>query len=156
MSEYWNLMTQEERLQAVTDYVRDKDTSVNDVVTLLAERLKMRPVFVKSQGETFWVKQLEKTATSRNTPWNPMLFLRSWFFARHLDVMKAFLDAVGVAHDNCQIQEQATAPTVDACGIGVAKLTEAGIDSRLARIYLLALVEQDPEFWKGLEGHLKA
>lgn len=150
MSQFWTLMTPEERLEAVTDYLHDKDTNMAEVVALLADKLKMRPVFVKSQGEAFIAKNLEKTAMNKTTPWSPMLFIRAWFFNRHKDLMATFLDATGVPHEDCQISENQAAPSGEACRKGAEALKTKGASDHLARVYFSALAEQDPEFWKAL------
>jgi hypothetical protein len=66
-------------------------------------------------------------------------------------MMAAFLDALGIAHEDGLIQEDSVTPDAAKIGPAVAQLT-AQFPADDVQLYLNTLLSQDPETWGALEG----
>ncbi len=66
-------------------------------------------------------------------------------------MMGAFLDALGIKHENGLIEEDAVKPDADKIGPAAAALAQQFPPDDV-RIYLNTLLSQDPETWGGLAG----
>lgn len=70
-------------------------------------------------------------------------------------MMGAFLDALGIKHENGLIEEESVKPDADKLAPAAAKLsTDFPQDD--VRLYLRTLLSQDPETWGGLSEIAKA
>jgi hypothetical protein len=65
-------------------------------------------------------------------------------------MMSAFLDALGIKHENGLIEEDSVKPDTAKLATAVAKLT-AEFPADDVRLYLKTLVCQDPQTWGGLK-----
>ena len=65
-------------------------------------------------------------------------------------MMGAFLDALGIAHENGLIQDDGAKPDADKIAPAVAVLKEK-FPAADVSLYLKTLVCQDPETWSGLK-----
>jgi len=74
-----------------------------------------------------------------------------YHLAAQRPMMGAFLDALGIAHENGLIQEDAVKPDAAKIGPAAAALTQQ-FPADDVRVYLNTLVSQDPETWGGLAG----
>jgi hypothetical protein len=66
------------------------------------------------------------------------------------DMMGAFLDALGLAHENGLIQDDGAKPDPEKIGPAVAVLKEK-FPADDVNLYLSTLLCQDPETWSGLK-----
>jgi hypothetical protein len=69
-----------------------------------------------------------------------------YHLAEQRPMMGAFLDALGIEHENGLIKEESVKPEVDKIGPAVAKLGEQ-FPADDVRLYLTTLLSQDPETW---------
>lgn len=77
--------------------------------------------------------------------------LVTYHLAQQRPMMGAFLDALGIEHDNGLIKEDSAKPDAAKIGPAVAKISQQfPMDD--VRIYLDTLRCQDPETWGSLEG----
>jgi len=65
-------------------------------------------------------------------------------------MMGAFLDALGITHENGLIQDEPKKPEASKLEEAAARLTEQYPSSNVS-LYFDTLVAQDPEMWGGLE-----
>jgi hypothetical protein len=80
--------------------------------------------------------------------------LIAYHMAAQRPMMGAFLDAVGLPHDNGVITlEEVPVPESDKLAAGVAALKE-GFPAADVSLYLHTLAAIDPDTWGGLETHL--
>ena len=70
-------------------------------------------------------------------------------------MMGAFLDALGIAHENGLIQEENVKPDTARMKGAVEKIS-AEFPAEDVQIYLNTLLCQDPETWGGLEETVKS
>jgi hypothetical protein len=72
-----------------------------------------------------------------------------YHLAEQRPMMAAFLDALGLAHENGLIQEDSVQPDVDKLAPAVAAIRET-FPAEDVSLYLNTLLCQDPQTWGGL------
>src|SRR5882724_4885937 len=142
-SRLWKRMTAEQRLQAARAFWQDEQAA-NDhlqAVLLIAQRKKFRPKTVIGLDEDRKTRHLASLATLPDALAGRALI--AYHLAEQRPMMGAFLDALGIAHENGLIQEDAVKPDPDKIGPAAAQLAQqfSGED---VRVYLSTLLSQDP------------
>jgi hypothetical protein len=148
-SQLWKHMTTQQRAVAARAFWSD-DEAVDDQVQaalLIAQRKKFRPKTVIG---------LDLDRKSRHLASMPALpegiagrALILYHLAEQRPMMAAFLDALGIAHENGLIKEDAVTP--DAAKVPAAAATlSKGFPAEDVRLYLNTLLCQDPETWGAL------
>jgi hypothetical protein len=147
----WKALTPEERTAAITASLADDENGWVKTTTrgAIAAALKFRPQTVAT-----WPRQ-KMIAEAARLPLDDAQLLSGYLVDLHLGtrrpMMAAFLDAVGVPHENGRIDTEASGPIE----IPGEKLSAAADD--LARqfppdevaTYFLTLLLQDAETWGG-------
>jgi hypothetical protein len=144
-------MTAEQRLQASLAFWLD-DQAANDQVQaalLIAQQKKFRAKTIIGFDDERKAKHLASLATV------PDAIVGRALIAYHLTgarpMMGAFLDALGIAHEEGLIQEENVAP--DPAKLApAAKAIASQYPADQVSLYLNTLLCQDPDTWKGLEG----
>jgi hypothetical protein len=77
-----------------------------------------------------------------------------YHLAEQRPMMGAFLDALGIEHENGLIKEDSVKPEAEKIGPAVAKLGEQ-FPADDVRLYLTTLLSQDPETWGALTDVIK-
>lgn len=143
-------MTSEQRLRAAHAFWRDEEATDDQMqaVVLIAQQKKFRPKTVLGLDEGRKARHL---ATLAGLP--EVLAARTlvvYHLAEQREMMGAFLDALGIAHENGVIQEDEVKPDAAKIPAAVDQLA-----SRFSRedvsLYLRTLLAQDPETWGALE-----
>jgi hypothetical protein len=150
-SRLWKRMTAEQRLQASLAFWLD-DQAANDqvqAVLLIAQQKKFRAKTIIGFDDERKAKHLASLATV------PDAIVGRALIAYHLTearpMMGAFLDALGIAHEEGLIQEENVAP--DPAKLApAAKAIASQYPADQVSLYLNTLLCQDPDTWKGLEG----
>src|SRR5262249_34251639 len=78
-----------------------------------------------------------------------------YHLAEQRPMMGAFLDALGIAHENGLIEEESVKPDDAKLAPAIEKL-DAQFPPDDVRLYLNTLLSQDPETWGGLSEVVKA
>jgi hypothetical protein len=150
-SRLWKLMTAEQRLRAASALWRDAEAT-NDqaqAAQLIAKQMKFRPKTVagldadRKARYLTGVRDLPEELAAR------MLVL--YHVAEQRPMMGAFLDAVGITHEDGLIEEDAAAPDpvkIAAAAAAIAREYPAHDVS----LYLNTLLWQDPASWGLLQG----
>lgn len=144
-------MPPEKRQAAAAAFWEDEhglDQQVEVIVTL-ARKLNFRPKSLQQLPVERRIKLLaglpdvsEAVATRA---------LIGYHLTSERPMMAAFLDAVGIAHDNGLITaEEVEAPSADKLAAGVAALN-AGFPEDAVRLYFHTLLVLDGDTWGGLE-----
>ena len=149
-SALWKQMSPDRRLQAAEAFWRGENdpAELAEVVTLLAQRLKFRT-------KSFVVLPIAKKAQYLvGLPSPPEMIAARLLVAYHMThqrpLMGAFLDALGVAHDNGAIGEEAeVAPTAEKTR-AAAQSIAASFPAEDVALYLSTLYWQGPETWGAL------
>ena len=147
----WKQMTGEQRQRAAHTFWEDPDAADDQVQAafLIAQQKKFR---VKTVIGLDLDRKAKHLATLGALP-DPLAAraLILYHLADHRAMMGAFLDALGITHENGLIQEDEVKP--DAAKIAPAA---AQIATRFpaddVRLYLNTLLCQDPDTWGALRG----
>jgi hypothetical protein len=154
-SRFWKHLTLDERARIARAFWSDEEATDDQVqaALLIAQQKKFRPKTVINLDVDRKARHL---ATLGSIP--EQIAARAlivYHLAEQRPMMGAFLDALGIAHENGLIQEDEVKP--DAAKIGPAADQIAQQFPRDdVRIYFGTLLCQDPETWGALAAHLKA
>ena len=146
----WKTMTPAQRLAAAEAFWRD-DQAADDqlqAVMLIAQQKKFRPKSVLALDVERRARQL---ATIVNLPEGlAARVLIVYHLALQRPMMGAFLDALGIAHEDGLIQEENVKPDDAKLEAAAAKI-RAEFPAEDVSLYLSTLLVQDPETWGGLK-----
>ena len=148
----WRLMKPELRASAATAFWSDDQAALEqaEAVALIARQIKFRPKSVLSLSVDKKARHLAGL-----TQVSELLAARL-VIAYHLEhqrpMMGAFLDALGIAHEDGLIKDDSPkAPDAATLDKGVQELASKYPQQDVAR-YFWALLWQDAETWGGLKG----
>jgi hypothetical protein len=142
-------MTLEQRQRAARAFWEDEEATNDQVqaALLIAQQKKFRPKTVISLDVDRKTKHLASMATLPDSVAGRALIL--YHLAEQRPMMAAFLDALGIAHENGLIQEEDVKP--EAAKVPAAAAELAGkFPADDVKLYLNTLVCQDPETWSAL------
>jgi hypothetical protein len=148
----WRLMPLDQRVSAASAFWRDEQAALEhaEAVALISRQIKFRPKSVLALPVEKKAKHLGGLGQVSD------LLAARLLVAYHLEhqrpMMGAFLDALGIAHEDGLIKDESpTAPEPETLNKGVAALVAAYPAGDVAR-YFWTLLWQDPETWGGLQG----
>ena len=148
----WRQMPIDQRASAAAAFWRDEQAALEqaEAVALIARHIKFRPKSVLALSVEKKARHLASLAQVSD------LLAARLLVAYHLEhqrpMMGAFLDALGIAHEDGLIKDESPqAPDAGTLDKGVAALTAAYPKGDVAR-YFWTLLWQDPETWGGLQG----
>jgi hypothetical protein len=121
-----------------------------EAIHAIAKRLNFRPRSVQALPVERRTKQLAMLPDVSDTIATRALIAHH--LASHRAMMGAFLDALGLAHENGLIaDETVAAPPKDRLATAAGTLAGA-FPAQDVWLYLNTLLTQDPDTWAGLEG----
>jgi hypothetical protein len=147
----WKRMTSEQRHRAALAFWRDDNIEGDQAqaAMLIAQHKKFRPKTVVALDEE---RKARHFASLPNLP--DSLAARA-LVAYHLDsqrpMMGAFLDALGIAHEEGLIKDDSAKPDAAKLAAAAAQLAQQYPPADVS-LYLNTLLCQDPETWGGLDG----
>jgi hypothetical protein len=149
-SQLWKQLSPERKQRAAESFWKDDNASMEqtEAVLAIAQRIKFRVNSVLKMPREKKARQLVALTGMSE------LVAARLLVAYHLDqqrpMMAAFLDALGVKHENGLIaDEELAAPDTDALKTAVRTLASAHPPEDVA-LYLSTLIWQDPDTWGGL------
>ena len=144
-------MTAEQRLQAARAFWQDEQATDDQIqaVMLISQRKKFRPKTVIGLDLDRKSRHLASLAAMPDALAARALIV--YHLAEQRPMMGAFLDALGVAHENGLIEDDAVKPEAGKIAEAAAKISEA-YPAEDVSLYLSTLLCQDPETWDGLAG----
>ncbi|MQA28658.1 MAG: hypothetical protein GEU82_02305 [Luteitalea sp.] len=142
-------MTPDQRLQAAHAFWIDEQASDDQLqaVLLISQQKKFRPKTVIGLDHDRKARHLASLSSLPDAVAARVLVL--YHLAEQRDLMGTFLDALGIAHDNGLIADDAVKPEPEKLGPAVAQIT-AKYPAEAVSLYLSTLVCQDPDTWSGL------
>jgi hypothetical protein len=148
-SRLWKQMTIDQRTRAARAFWEDPDATDDQVqaALLIAQQKKFRAKTVVGLDVD---RKSRHLATIVSLP--DQIAARAlivYHLAEHRPMMGAFLDALGIAHENGLIQEDNVKPDPDKVAPAAAEIAKQFPPDDV-RIYLNTLLSQDPETWGGL------
>ena len=150
----WKRMTSEQRLKASHAFWRDEQATDDQIqaVLLIAQAKKFRPKFVLGLDEHRKAKHLAGLLSLPEGLAARTLIV--YHLAEQRLLMGAFLDALGIAHEDGLIQDDQAKPDPDKLGPAVDQVKEKfPLDD--VSLYLQTLLCQDPGTWGGLNDILQ-
>lgn len=143
-------MTAEQRLQAARAFWRDEQSAEDHLqaVLLISEHKHFRPKSVVSLDAERKARHLASLATLPDAVAGRALIV--YHLADERPMMSAFLDALGIAHENGLIQDDAV--TLDPAKVrpAVAAIAQRFAPERVS-LYLNTLLWQDSTTWGALQ-----
>jgi hypothetical protein len=149
-SRLWKQMTSEQRTRAARAFWEDEEATDDQLqaALLIAQQKKFRPKTVIGLDIDRKARHL---ATLGMVP--DQIAARAlivYHLAEHRPMMGAFLDALGIAHENGLIQEDSVKPEGEKIGAAAAQIAQQ-FPAGDVRIYLSTLFCQDPDTWGALD-----
>jgi hypothetical protein len=148
-SRLWKKMTAEQRLQASRAFWQSEEAADDQVqaVLLISQQKKFRPKTVISLDDDRKARHL---ATMPSLP--DSLAARAlvvYHLAEQREMMGAFLDALGIEHEEGLIKDDNVSPDAGKIKPAVDAISGKYPPENVS-LYLQTLVCQDPDTWKGL------
>ena len=146
----WKQISPDRRLEAVTAFWQDDDAIEQQAEALLAiaSRLRFRTKTVRTLPLEKKVKYLTSMPALSDSVAGRVLV--SYHLAHQRPMLGAFLDALGIEHDNGVLAaEELKAPEPEKLKEAVAKL-RGEFPADAVDLYFQTLLVQDPETWGGL------
>jgi hypothetical protein len=149
-SRLWKRMTPEKRQQAARAFWRDESTTEDQLqaVLLISQQKKFRPKTVVALDEDRKTRHLASLTTLPDSLAARALVV--YHLAEQREMMSAFLDSLGIAHENGLIKEESTTPDPAKVGPAAAELMKR-YPAEDVVLYLNTLLCQDPETWRDLQ-----
>ena len=144
-------MTEAQRLAAAKAFWADDESLAEqtEVMLLLAKKLNFRYKSVESMADERKVTHLLKLANVSEGVAARLLV--TYHLATQRPMMGAFLDGLGIKHDNGLIDTDDVPKPEAATLEQAAKAIAAGYPADDVRLYFETLTMQDPETWAGLD-----
>src|SRR5438552_17568074 len=148
----WKQMSADGRRQAAEAFWRDENGANEqaEATATIAKRLKFRTKSVVVLPAARKIQYL------LDLPVVPEAVAARLLVSHHIAnkraMMAAFLDALGVTHDNGMIAEEAVIPQEPDKIHAAVKAIAASFPAEDVALYLSTLVWQDPETWAALAG----
>ena len=139
-------MTGEQRLRAARALWNEAEARTEQVqaVGAIAKQFKFRPKTVAGLDQDKKARYLTSVASVSDELAAKLLVV--YHLAEQQPMMSAFLDAIGVAHENGLIKDDAGAPD-PARVAGAATAIATSYPAEDVAIYLNTLLWQDPQTW---------
>jgi hypothetical protein len=148
-SRLWKQLTLDQRSRAAHAFWEDPDATDDQLqaALLIAQQKKFRPKTVIGLDVERKAKHLATLGSMPDQIAARALII--YHLTHQRPMMGAFLDALGIAHENGLIQEDSVKPDPAKIGPAVAQLSSQ-FPREDVRIYLNTLLSQDPETWGAL------
>jgi hypothetical protein len=153
-SQLWKQLSPERKLQAAEAFWHDENASVEQAEALatIAQRIKFRIKSVIGMPTEKKAKQL--VAFPVVSELIAARLLVAYHLTHQRPMMAAFLDALGIAHEDGLISEEDIQPPDPATLKAAAKTLAASYPAEDVTLYLSTLTWQDPDTWGALSESL--
>jgi hypothetical protein len=145
----WKRMSAEQRQRAARAFWSDPEAKADHLqaVMLIAQQKKFRPKTVNGLDLDRKARHLATLPSLPDALAARTLVL--YHLAEQRPMMGSFLDALGIAHENGLIQEEAVKPDPQKVGAAVETIARQ-FPAEDVRLYLDTLLCQDPDTWGAL------
>ena len=153
-SRLWKQLTLEQRTRAARAFWEDPEATDDQLqaALLIAQQKKFRPKTVVGLDIDRKARHLATLGTVPDQIAARTLVV--YHLAEQRPMMAAFLDALGIAHENGLIEEDSVKPDPEKIAPAAAELVKQ-FPADDVRLYLTTLVCQDPETWGSLDETVK-
>ena len=148
-SRLWKRMTAEQRLHAARAFWTDEQATDDQLqaVLLISQQKKFRPKTVVSLDDERKAKHFASLASLPDPIAARALVI--YHLAEQREMMAAFLDALGIAHENGLIQDDEVKPAADKVAAAADAIAQKFPADHVS-LYLNTLLCQDPQTWGAL------
>jgi len=149
-SRLWKLMTTEQRRRATAALFAHEEAKSDQLqaTQLVAKQMRLRPKTAMSLATD---RKVSYMAAVPDVPEDlAAKLLIVYHLAEQQALMGAFLDALGIAHEDGMIKEDAASPEASKLPAAAATIAKTYPAHDVA-LYLNTLVSQDPDAWGPLE-----
>jgi hypothetical protein len=145
----WKTMSLERRTEAARAFWSDDQAAEQqaEAILAIAGHLKFRPKSAAALPIDRRARYLAGLPSVSETVAARLLV--AWHLERQRPMMSAFLDALGITHENGLIGEEMKPPPSDQLA-SAAKTLTASYPAEDVKLYFSALISQDPDTWGGL------
>jgi hypothetical protein len=145
-------MSAERRLAAAEAFWQDENGAEQQIeaIVAIARKLKFRPKSVQTQPLERKSKQLAHMSDVTETIATRALI--AYHLAAERAMMGAFLDALGIAHEDGLITAEDTPPPNAATVTAACTVLAEKFPADRVALYLNTLLTQDPDTWVALDG----
>lgn len=145
-------MPVERRLVAADAFWQDENGVEQQVeaIVAIAHKLKFRPRSVQTQPIEKKSRQLAHLGDVSETIATRALI--AYHLAAERPMMGAFLDALGIAHEDGLIAAEDTPPPNAATAAAACKVLSEKFPADRVALYLNTLLTQDPDTWVAIDG----
>jgi hypothetical protein len=147
----WKHISQERRLEAAAAFWQDEEDSIEqqaEALMAIASQFRFRPKTARTLPLDKKVKYLASLPGVSDGVAGRMLV--AYHLAHQRPMLSAFLDALGLPHDNGVLNaEETKAPEADRLKAAAATI-RAAYPKDDVDLYFQTLLVQDPETWGGL------
>ena len=145
----WKLMTPDQRQRAARAFWSDEEAADDQIqaVLLISQQKKFRPKTVFGLDLDRKTRHLASLASLPDALAGRTLVL--YHLAEQRPMMSAFLDALGIEHENGLIKEDDVKPDQAKLAPAAAEIAKA-FEASDVSLYLNTLLCQDPGTWGGL------
>jgi hypothetical protein len=142
-------MTADQRFQAARAFWRDEQAADDQIqaALVIAQQKKFRPKTVVSLDEDRKSRHLASLVSLPDSLAARALI--TYHLAEQRPMMGAFLDALGIGHENGVIQENEVKPDPEKIGAAAAQIASQ-YPAENVSLYLNTLLCQDPDTWSAL------
>ena len=149
----WRSMPLDQRQRVARAFWSDEDATDDQIqaALLIAQQKKFRPKTVVSLDTERKARHLASLLALPEQIAARALIV--YHLAEQRPMMGAFLDALGIKHDNGLIEEENVKPDADKLAPAAAKLSSE-FPAEDVKLYMQTLLSQDPETWGGLSESL--
>ena len=154
-SALWKALSEERRLEAATAFWEDEQSVAEqaEAIGLIARQINFRPRSVAALPVERRARQLARMPRL-SEPLTGRLLV-SYHLARQRPMMSAFLDTLGIKHEDGLIaEEHVKAPERERL-VAAGHQLATTFPPEDARLYFATLLVQDPETWGALEEVVK-
>ena len=150
-SRLWKRLSPEQRLRIAKALWLDEHAAGDQLqaVQLISQQKKFRPKTVNALDDDQKARHLASLGSLPDHL--AVAALIAYHLAEQRPMMSAFLDALGIAHENGLIQDERITPDPAKVGPAVAQLTQQ-FPAESVSLYVDTLLCQDPETWGVLSG----
>ena len=145
----WRNMPAEQRQRVALAFWKDEEAADDQIqaALLIAQQKKFRPKTVVALDDDRKARHLASIAALPETLAARALVV--YHLAEQRPMMAAFLDALGIAHENGLIKDDGAKPEASKIGPAASQIAKQ-FPAEDVRLYLNTLLCQDPETWGAL------
>ena len=153
-SQLWKQLSAERKQQAAEAFWSDSNASVEhaEAIIGIAQRIKFRPKSVIALSVEKKARHLISIGVTSELVAARLLV--AYHLAHQRPMMGAFLDAVGIAHQEGLIDDETVEAPSEEKLAAAANAIGAAYPAADVALYLSTLTWQDPDTWGGLRSHI--